>query len=456
LTAAASQEQDSRDAVEPTGEDRPVLILDLQDAIGPATADFISRSLEEAAERRAELLVIRMDTPGGLDAATRDIIKDILASAVPVATFVNPEGARAASAGAYILLASHVAAMSPATNVGAATPVNIMGGGPKPYGPPGAESDTEPDAGEEDAEAATPPPADASMRKVLNDSVAYIRGLAERRGRNADWAEKAVLEADSITAEQALELGVIDLMARNLGELLSLVDGFEVEVQGQRRNLDTEGRLVEQLEPDWRNEFLAAITSPTIAYLLLLVGIYGLILEGYNPGAFLPGIVGAICLLLALYSLQMLPVNYVGLALIGLGVILMIAEAIAPSFGVLGIGGIIALVFGSIMLIDTEVPGMGVSRPLIGAIAAVAGVGLMGIVAVAMKARRRPQVAGREQLIGARGEALEDFEHEGEVWLHSERWTAVTESPLRKDQPVEVIAIDGLELRVRPAGPPPD
>jgi membrane-bound serine protease (ClpP class) len=338
-----------------------------------------------------------------------------------------------------------------------------MGGGPQP---PGAKPANDRGGGQDEEESGTQPdaaaPADASMRKVLNDSVAYIRGLAERRGRNADWAEKAVREADSITAEQALELGVIDLIARNLGELLAMIDGRELEVQGRVRTLDTQGRLVEQVEPDWRNDFLAAITSPTIAYLLLLVGIYGLILEGYNPGAFLPGVVGAICLLLALYSLQMLPVNYVGLALIALGVILMIAEAIAPSFGVLGIGGIIALVFGSIMLIDTEVPGMGVSRPLIGAIAAVGGIGLMGIIAVAMKARHRPLVAGREQLIGARGEAMEDFAQtgqrawEGEVWLHSERWTAVTGSPLRKEQPVEVTGIDGLVLQVRPAGSPPE
>jgi membrane-bound serine protease (ClpP class) len=288
------------------------------------------------------------------------------------------------------------------------------------------------------------------MRKVINDSVAYIRGLAELRGRNAEWAEQAVREAVSITSEEALALGVIDVIAPNLGELLERIDGLQVEVQDQALTIDSSGLVIEQLEPGWRNELLSAITSPTIAYILLLVGVYGLILEGYNPGAILPGVVGAISLLLALYALQMLPVNYAGLALIVLGIILMIAEVMAPSFGVLGFGGIVAMVIGSIILIDTDVPGFAVSRPLIGAIATFASLGLMGIIAFAVKARQRPVVSGREQLIGAQGSALESFEHGGEVFVHSENWSAISEAPVSKGQAIVVTGLDGLVLRVRP------
>ena len=286
--------------------------------------------------------------------------------------------------------------------------------------------------------------------KVVNDSVAYIRGLAGKHGRNADWAELAVREAASITAEKALETGVIDLIAKDVGDLLKQIHGRTVEVQGRERVMNTTSLLIEQLEPDWKSELLGAITSPTIAYLLLLIGIYGLILEGYNPGAILPGVVGAICLLIALYALQMLPVNYVGLALILLGIILMIAEVIAPSFGALGIGGVIAMVIGSIILIDTDVPGLMVSRTLIGAIALVSSLGLLAIIGVAVKARKRPVVAGREQLVGSTGTALSDFDQHGNVFVHSERWNAITRSPLRKGQAIIVTAIDGLVLEVRP------
>jgi membrane-bound serine protease (ClpP class) len=441
LTAALSVHELRGD--ERAADERRIVVIDVEGPIGPATADFVTRSLDTAAERDAALLVIRLDTPGGLDASTRDIVKGILNSPVPVATFVTPEGARAASAGAFILIASHVAAMSPATNVGAATPVSLAGSTPAP-GPATDEGDV----ADRDTTGA---PLDAGMRKALNDSVAYIRSLAELRGRNADWAERAVREAESVTAEEALALGVIDRIAEDLGELLPAIDGLETDLQGKPATLDTEGVVTERLEPDWRNEFLAVITSPTIAYVLLLVGVYGLILEGYNPGAILPGVVGAISLLLALYALQMLPVNYVGLALIVLGVILMIAEAIAPSFGVLGFGGIVALVFGSIILIDADVPGMMVSRPLVGAIAAAAGVGLMTIIGFAMKARRRPIVAGREEMIGASGTALTDFDGSGDVWLHGERWSAVSDGPVARDQPVVVTGLDGLVLKVRAA-----
>ena len=434
------------------------LVLDVQGPIGPATRDFIGRSLDTAADRQAELIIIRMDTPGGLDASTRDIIKSILASAVPVATFVAPEGARAASAGTYILYASHIAAMSPASNVGAATPVAIIGGSspsseeePSEGNATGNSSDEEQSGQDEQKETkGTADSRNPMTRKAINDSVAYIKGLAAKRGRNADWAERAVRDAESITSEEALALGVIDFIATDLDDVLEQADGMTVDLNGREHTVKSSGLALEWLQPDWRNEVLSVITSPTIAYLLLLIGVYGLILEGYNPGAVLPGVVGAISLLMALYAFQMLPVNYAGLGLIVLGIILMIAETQAPSFGALGFGGIVAMVIGSIILIDTDVPGFAVSRSLIGSIAMVSALGLMAIIAMAVKSRNRPIVAGREQLVGSTGVVLEAFDAEGQVFAHGENWNAVSEAPLEKDQAVLITGIDGLTLRVRP------
>lgn len=445
---AQEQEQAAPTQPPPTEQTgRLAILLNIQGPIGPATAEYLVSSLEKAARRDTELVIIRMDTPGGLDASMRDIIKAILDSPVPVATFVTPGGARAASAGMYILLASHIAAMSPATNVGAATPVSIIGGGQTGGKPSSGEQndDEKPEASGSSS---------AMEHKAVNDAVAYARGLAERHGRNADWAEEAVRDAASITAEEALETGVIDLMASDVGDLLKQLNGRTVKVRDRDWTLDTSSLQIERLEPDWKSELLGVITSPTIAYLLLLVGVYGLFFEGYNPGAVLPGVIGAICLLVALYAFQMLPVNYAGFALLALGIILIIAEAAAPSFGVLGIGGIISLVIGSVILIDTDVPGYAVSRPLIGGIALAGSLGLFAIIGIAVKARLRPVVSGREQLIGAAGTALDDFHHQGEVFVHSERWSAVTESPLRKGQNIVVTAIDGLTLKVRPADEP--
>ena len=426
-TTLAQPQTSSQEQTSTPVTDRRAVLLDVQGPIGPATVEFLTGSLEKAEASAAELVIIRLDTPGGLDLSTRDIVKAILNSPVPVATFVAPGGARAASAGTFILYASHIAAMSPATNVGAATPVSILSGEK-----PGQKE--EPGKDEEDSEPKVNT-SDTMSRKAINDAVAYVRGLADKYGRNADWAELAVREAASITAEKALEIGVIDL----------------IEVQGRTRVMDTSSLLVEQLEPDWKSEFLGVITSPTIAYLLLLIGVYGLILEGYNPGAIFPGVIGAICLLIALYAFQMLPVNYAGAALLVLGIILMIGEAVVPSFGALGIGGVISMVIGSIILIDTDVPGFVVSRPLIGAIALVSSLGLMAIIGIAVTARLRPVVAGREELIGAEGIVLSNFNHRGDVFVHSERWNAVTGSPLRKGQAIVVTGIDGLTLKVRPA-----
>ncbi len=436
---------------------RTATLLSIHDAIGPATSHYLARGIEAATERGSTLIVIEMDTPGGLDSSMREIIQAILASPVPVVTFVHPQGARAASAGTYILYASHVAAMAPATNLGAATPVAI-GATPPPDPSPrdgagGSEptEDDEPEVGDDTASAPrAPEPATTSERKAINDAVAYIRSLAEQRGRNADWAERAVRSGESLSAQAALAAGVIDVIANDLDDLLLKLDGRRVNVNGAEQTLRTDGLVTERVEPDWRTRLLAVITDPTVAYMLMLLGIYGLIFEGYNPGAILPGVVGAISLLLALYAFQILPVNYAGLALIVLGVVLIIAEFIVPSFGALGFGGIAAFVFGSVIFIDTDIPGYGVSLPLLVAIATTAAVALFGLIWFAMRSRNLPVVSGVEELTKAVATALEDFDREGAVWVHGERWRARSATPVRKDQQLRVTAVENLVLHVEP------
>ena len=421
-----------------------VFVLPFQDAVSAGTSHYIRDGINQAAVADADLVIIEMDTPGGLDTSMREIIQAILDSPVPVASYVYPEGARAASAGVYILYASHVAAMAPATSVSSCTPVQIGG----------TSTDESPDDAIEDSfdPAPTPEPSQPSStmeRKIVNDATAYIRSLAELRGRNADWAESCVRDAVGLSATAALDAGVIDLIATDRNDLLRQLDGRIID--GNRLSLPA-STLVTIVEPDWRTRFLTVISNPTIAIFLLSAGLFGLLMEGYNPGAIVPGVVGAICLLVAAYALQIMPVNYAGLGLMVLGLILMVAEFFVPSFGALGIGGVTAFVFGSLMLFDTEVPGFESASSLVGGIAFVGALAVMGTIWLAMRARQHAVVSGIEEMLGLKAEALEDFDSEGQVWVHGERWRAQTATPISKGQSLTVKQVNGLVLQVEPAG----
>jgi membrane-bound serine protease (ClpP class) len=439
--------------------DSPVCLIAIEGAIGPAATAYVEEGFEAAQRKGSPLLLITMDTPGGLSAATRDIVKLILNAPIPVAVLVYPQGARAASAGTYILYSSHIAAMAPACTVGAATPVQ-MGGSPlrpkEEEGPPPEEEGAENgEKGSEKAEkkekGAPPVPADAKERKVVNDAVAFIRGLAEKRGRNAEWAEKAVREAASIKTGDAIEKDVIDLVADSPETLLEQIDGRKVALNGQEVVLSTAGRGIFHVAPNWRIRLLSALTNPNLAYILLIVGIYGLLLEGYNPGAIVPGVVGAICLFLAFYALQILPVNMAGIGLILIGAILMVSEAFVPSFGALGIGGVIALVLGGIFLIDPGTPGYGVDPALVSAVGIAAGLLFLAVTAYLVRARRRPVVSGSEELIGKTAQALTGFEAgQGTVFVRGERWRARSSFPVRKEEAVRIQGMEGLTLIVAP------
>lgn len=451
------------------GSPAPVVLVEIAGGIGPATREHVGNAIDHAAGQGAPALVLRLDTPGGLDAATRDINAAILASPVPVIGWVGPEGARAASAGTYILYATHLAGMAPATSMGAATPV-AMGGSPMPRGEePGAGGrDGGPPAdgqrpgrdrsADGDGAAKTPAgdkerpgaPADPGSRKAINDSVAYLRSLAELRGRDAAFAEAAVREAATLTASQAHAQGVVELLAADVDSLLQQADGRRVALRTGEVTLATAGRTVETFEPDWRSRLLSVITDPTVAYLLLLVGIYGLAFEGYSPGAIVPGVVGAISLLLALYALQVLPVNYAGVALIALGVLLMIAEMFVPSVGVLGLGGVVALVVGSLMLFDGGVPGFRIPVAVIAGVGLASALAFLGTVWLAARARRRPIVTGAEELIGHPGIALADFDGRGRVRVHGEVWQAQSNRAVHRGESVVILGLDGLVLRVTP------
>lgn len=423
--------------------DTNVVVLNIKGAIGVATADYVLSGIEHAESTNAELIIIELDTPGGLMAPMRDIIQAILGSSVPVSTYVTPAGARADSAGTYILLASHIAAMAPTTHLGAATPVSLGGDDTGPENMKDEESDDEMEN--------APTSGSAMERKVLNDAVAYIRGLATRHGRNADWAEKAVREAATLTAHEALEQNVVDFVAENRAELLRAVDGLEVEVNSETLTLATSNIVIEEYEANWRIRILSSIANPEIVLLLGLIGLYGLMYEGLNPGAIVPGVVGVICLLLAAYALQVLPVNYAGLALIIVGLALMTAEAFAPSFGALGLGGIAAFVFGAIMMFDSGIPGFGISLTFVVAVAAVFALLLVLLIGYLLKLRKRGAVSGKDSIIGGIGTAMQSFSGEGKVWLEGEAWTAESDVAIEKNQPVIVRALEGLSLKVEPA-----
>jgi membrane-bound serine protease (ClpP class) len=430
----------------------PIVQLSVSGPIGPATADYIGRGLKKARAADAALVVLRLDTPGGLDTAMRQIVQDILASPVPVATFVAPSGARAASAGTYILYASHVAAMAPGTNLGAATPVRMTPPVPDPGTPREPPSKDDKDKKPKDTKPAKPD----MDQKALNDAIAYIRGLAQARGRNVEWAEKAVREAASLPAEEAVKLKVADLIASDTADLLKKLDGRGVTLDGRGVTLAIKGREVTSVDPDWRSRLLSVITDPNIAYLLMLAGIYGLFFELWNPGYVFPGVLGGICLLLALYAFQVLPISYAGLGLILLGIAFMVAEAFAPSFGALGIGGVIAFAVGSIILIDTDVEGFAVAWPLVATVTVTSAAFFIGVVMLALKARKRAVVSGAEEMVGALGEALDTFQadadgrYAGRVRVHSEEWQARAALAVECGQAIRVTAMQGLILDVEP------
>lgn len=444
------------------------VVLEIKGAIGPATSHYVVHGIEAAEKAGSRLVILEVDTPGGLDTSMRDIIRAILASSVPVATYVAPSGARAASAGTYILYASHIAAMAPATNLGAATPVSIGGESspePTPAPEPGSAPSAKPESNSTPAQKPIvapnptsgptklptfPVPATAMERKVINDAVAYIRGLAELRGRNADWGEAAVRGAASLPASAALQQNVIDVIAQDIPDLLSKINGREVKVANQTLKLATGNLVVQRMKPDWRTEFLAVITEPWVAYGLMLVGIYGLLLEGYNPGVMLPGVTGTICLLIALFAFQVLSVNYAGLALVALGVGMMIAEFFFPTFGSLGLGGLIAFVVGSLILFDTETPGMNIALPMIAGVAAVGGLVIVGIAYVAARSMRRPVVTGVQGMMGDRAEVIQAFNGSGRVRYRGELWKAHSEVELQPGQMARIVKVDGLTLWVEP------
>lgn len=473
-----------------------VVVIPVNGAISPASADFIVRSLQRAADERAQLAVLQLDTPGGLDTSMRQIIKAILASPVPVATFIAPSGARAASAGTYIVYASHIAAMAPGTNLGAATPIEMgIGGAQPPAGggmpglPGGGAGAGAPKSGPgaaasagpaNSASAATPASAalpldtqSTELRKQVHDAAAYIRGLAQLRGRNAVWAERAVREAVSLSAGEALAQHVVDLNARDIADLLRQVNGRTVSTSRGDVRLNTTNAPVVTLEADWRSQFLAVITDPNVALVLLMIGMYGLFFEFANPGFVLPGVVGAISLLMGLFAMQMLPINYVGLGLIFLGIAFLIGEAFLPTFGSLGFGGVIAFVIGALMLIDTDVPGYGIPLPLIAAVVVFSVAFVFGVSRLALRARRRPVVTGSEGLIGSLGVVLDGGLLPGDTsteasanaeanataggtlagWaqVQGERWRVSSTAPVAAGQAVRVTARRGLTLTVVPA-----
>jgi membrane-bound serine protease (ClpP class) len=421
---------------------REAVLLDVNGAIGPATTEYLRQGFKAAADRNAALIVLHMDTPGGLDSATREIIRDILASPIPIVTYVSPSGARAASAGTYILYASHLAAMAPGTNLGAATPIQLGGGWQ-----PGGGSD---DGRKDDPGDPKKAPADALSRKMINDAAAYIRGLAELHGRNAQWAEAAVREAESLSAREALDKGVIEILASDLNDVLRQSNGRSVRLRQEKAQLATAGLAIVPIEPNWRTQLLAVMTNPNIAFIVMLVGVYGIIFEFMSPGAVLPGVLGAICLLVGLFALNLLPVNYAGLGLIGLGIALLVAETFTPTHGVLSVSGIAAFALGAVFLFESDIPEFTLSPAVIVTVTGLGAALAFLAGSVAVRSHGRPLVTGNATLIGRSGEVLNWSATQGEVHIHGERWRARAATSLVPGQRVLVIGREGLTLVVAP------
>ena len=416
---------------------RRAVVLEIDGAIGPAVADYVVRELATIRSDDAALVVVRIDTPGGLDTSMREIIRALLGSPVPVAVYVAPSSARAASAGTYILYAAAIAAMAPGTNLGAATPIRL-GQGDEAAGRARTN------------EGLARPSQDTESRKMVNDAVAYIRSLAELHGRNADWAAEAVREAVSLPASEALKLRVIDVIADDVPDLLRKIDGRMVIVAGRPVRIETAGVDITTTAPDWRTRLLAVITNPNVAYLLMLLGAYGLIFELANPGAVLPGLIGGISFLVALYALNLLPVDYAGVGLLLLGVALMVAEAFIGSFGVIGIAGIAAFAIGSIIMFHPLAEGFGLSIPVVVAAVIMSGALLVLVLGMLLRSRRKRVITGSEAMIGAEGETVEWRAEGGKIRVMGEIWNARSAGPLLPGTRIKVIARKGLVLTVEP------